>query len=79
MNISPNPSKGLFTVQVNGLDDKGARMTILDITGRKIEQKDIDPADVQDVKFDLSGYPKGIYLVSLQSDTESLVKKLILK
>ncbi len=79
MNISPNPSKGLFTVQVNGLDNKGARMTILDITGRKIDQKDIDPADVQDVKFDLSGHPKGIYLVSLQSDTESLVKKLILK
>jgi len=77
--ISPNPSYGLFTMQVNGLDTKTAEITILDITGRTIVRQNLNSADLRATKFDLSGTTKGLYLVKIQSGNECVIRKLIIE
>jgi len=77
--ISPNPSYGLFTMQVNGLDSKTVEITILDITGRTVVQQNLNTADLQATKFNITGTTKGLYLVKIQSGNEFVIRKLFIE
>ncbi|MFZ4520912.1 MAG: choice-of-anchor V domain-containing protein [Bacteroidales bacterium] len=78
MTIAPNPSTGVFKLTVSGLENRNAVVTISEITGRMIVNQIMDSSVGQQMKFDLSGYPKGLYLVKIQSDNQSLVRKLVI-
>jgi len=79
MVVSPNPSHGLFTIHASGLDNINATVTISDITGRTIFQRILPSSEIGQEKFDLTGHPKGLYLVRVQTETESTVRKLIVE
>ncbi|MCX6303918.1 MAG: T9SS type A sorting domain-containing protein [Bacteroidetes bacterium] len=79
MVLSPNPTTGLFRLRVSGLDNMQAVVTISDITGRKIFQNDLNASVNRSDQYDLSGYPKGIYLVKIQAGNQSLVRKLVVE
>lgn len=79
MVISPNPSHGIFTLRVNGLDNMDAMITILDITGKTIVQHALNAEEIRLEKFDLSAYPQGLYIVKIQSAAESMVRKLVIE
>ncbi len=79
MVISPNPSHGLVTLKVSGIDGEDATITICDITGRTIGQRTMNSGDIHQERFDLSAFPHGLYLVKIQSETGSLVRKLVIE
>ena len=78
MVISPNPSHGQFTIQISGLDNKNATITVSDITGRMMVQRILARSENGREQFDLSGQPKGIYLIKIQADNDSMVRKMII-
>ena len=78
LSISPNPSTGLFNLRVSGMGNLNTTITISEITGRIIVNQTMEPSVNQDVRFDLTAYPRGLYLIKIQSDTQSLVRKLLL-
>jgi Zn-dependent metalloprotease len=75
INVFPNPSNGLFTLQkTNSIDLVNA--TIYDINGRVI--KTIDLKNMPDNKtIDLSSAASGLYFMSITSKTSKHVVKLI--
>ena len=77
MVISPNPSTGLFSIKVSGLDNVKSTVTVSDIRGIAIVQHVFDASGVE--RLDISGYPKGLYLVKIQTATESMVRKLVVE
>jgi hypothetical protein len=77
MVISPNPSTGLFSLRVSGLDNKKANVTVSDIRGRAIVQHAFDASGME--HFDISNNPKGFYLVKIQTATESIIRKLVIE
>jgi hypothetical protein len=79
MVISPNPSFGLFKLRVSGLDRQNVTVTVSDITGRTIIQQDMDASHINAEKFDMSGYPKGLYLVKIRTNSASAVRKLVIE
>ena len=79
MAISPNPSTGVFLLRVSGLDDQTTTMIISDIRGRTIIQHALNASNINPVQFDMSGYPKGLYLVKIRTDNESMVRKLVIE
>ncbi|MCX6267436.1 MAG: T9SS type A sorting domain-containing protein [Bacteroidetes bacterium] len=79
MSISPNPCTGLFKIRMSGFDNKEAVITISDITGRTITQRESVTSVNRSEQFDLSGNPQGLYLVKVQTDNQLLVGKLVIK
>lgn len=74
--IYPNPSEGIVNVDFNGKTFTSIK--IFDSTGNQIYASKIN--DTDKVRFNLSSILKtGIYIVSLQSDSENSSKKLIVK
>lgn len=67
--IYPNPSKGIITIGNENVD----KIFVYDITGKKIREFDFTP------QIDLSGFSKGLYIIKLLSDNETLVSKIILE
>jgi len=64
--VYPNPGTGKFTVL--GENIRGIKVT--DLSGKKVfsGQKPV---------FDLTAYPKGIYLVSIKTDHATVIQKII--
>ncbi len=79
MVISPNPSHGLFTLRISGIDNNDLTITISDITGRTIAHRALNASSSQQEQFDLSGSPKGLYLVKIRTSGESMVRKLVIE
>ena len=72
--IYPNPVKDKLTIKLP-IDLNKAQISILDITGKQYVSKNIN-SNTSTIHLDL---PKGIYFVKIESDTESVVKKLIVE
>ena len=71
----PNPTKGIFTIALGSLNDNTS-ITVYDMLGKVIITKGSITTTTQ---INLSGYEKGIYFVNIQSDNETIVRKVILQ
>jgi hypothetical protein len=74
--VYPNPSTGFFTISSNREYFQRATMTISTLTGKKILQSELTGSIV---RIDMSGYPQGIYFITINSLTNSFNQKLLLK
>lgn len=73
--IYPNPTKGIVNVSIPTLIDK-ATINLYDLQGRQILSKDTNQVNTS---FGIENLQDGIYLVTIQNDLGSIVKKIILK
>jgi hypothetical protein len=74
--VYPNPSQGIFTVELNGTEDSApVRMEIYDMVGTRIAKMEI-PAFRQH-SIDLTGRPSGVYILHLFQGEKSSVRKII--
>lgn len=72
--IYPNPSSnGVFALDGNGISKK-AFITIYNITGKIILTKEINSVGKQVI--DLSGEANGSYFIKIQTEKESIVRKI---
>jgi hypothetical protein len=71
--IYPNPSRGLINIDIKDEKVKEGQLSIIDITGRLVVQKDI----ISSTTIELT--QQGVYFVKLQTENGSVVKKLIIE
>jgi hypothetical protein len=76
--VQPNPSNGLFEVNVNNLTDE-AVLSIYNDLGQQVYNENLSPAASGTHKIDLSNQPRGMYFLMLNSKGNVLVDKIILK
>ena len=78
--IQPNPAYDKVTVTVTGLQ-KEAVLTLTGLEGRQVYSATIDPDGKQTVtrQLDVSRYPKGMYLMKLQSADKFTVTRFIVQ
>ena len=76
MVISPNPSTGIFSLRMTGIDQEQANVTVSDIRGKIIVHRAVQTPEME--QFDLSGFPKGMYLVKVQTVKSSVIHKLVI-
>ena len=77
--ISPNPSKGIFSLRINGAGSKEVHLVISDLQGRMVFRQNYFPSLLQPEKIDLSAFPKGLYLLNATTDAGSCVHKLVIE
>ena len=71
LTIYPNPTQGIFTIQLKG----DYQFAITDARGRLIMSKSVSETS----EVDLSEFESGVYFVRVQKDGGSVVRKLILE
>jgi alpha-tubulin suppressor-like RCC1 family protein len=75
--IFPNPTSGIITINTGNSMDRNYQITITDITGRVYESR--QDINYKTLTLNLSGYPKGLYFLKLNSDKMALSKKIIVQ
>lgn len=74
LSIYPNPSNGVFTIELS--KDTKTSIEVYDVLGKMV--KSYEQNGLKST-LDLSGYPKGIYMVKMISDGKLSSKKIILE
>jgi len=76
VHISPNPSSGIFTVQMHNCQ-AGARVIVRDVLGNCLLERNCRGETSQEIN--LSCQPRGIYFVEVLSGTERRTEKIIIE
>ena len=72
--IYPNPSNGIFSVQLGEVIPR--KIEIIDLTGKTIYTKN-EFDNNKEIVLNLSSISNGIYFIKIATETQSLVKKII--
>ena len=75
INIYPNPSNGIFTIN-NTKNSNHQTVIITDITGKIILTKNLD---IENTSINLSNQETGIYIVKILDDNKTFVQKIIIQ
>lgn len=67
--VYPNPATDLATFEIEGLTRGTYRLQLIDMTGRKVAQREFSPFGTQTrLSLDVSDLRSGLYLYSLQNE-----------
>lgn len=78
--IYPNPSTGIFTISLKGLDTRNVELRIMNVIGNEIFHETLTSSDAQFQKtVDLNRFAKGLYYVKLEADGYSTVRRVVVK
>ncbi|MBN2350551.1 MAG: cadherin domain-containing protein [Bacteroidales bacterium] len=78
LSIYPNPTKGIFYISIpEASATLNLNIFILDLMGRQIMNSACSFAGREAIRFDLSDFRKGIYLVKILFDQQLVSKKII--
>ncbi|MBI9035263.1 MAG: T9SS type A sorting domain-containing protein [Bacteroidales bacterium] len=73
--IYPNPSSGFIYIESDNNDIR--QLDLISLSGLVL--KTINPSDTKLQSFDVSDIQKGIYLLRIQDDENTILKKIVLK
>jgi hypothetical protein len=80
VDLSPNPASDAFNLIIHGAMNTGTRIMITDLAGKVIYRDNVIPASPEmSERIDLTGMHKGIYLIKVQTDVQSITKKLVVQ
>ena len=76
ISVYPNPSSGVFTIQLDGFSNESLAIEIFDVSGRVVFSYSV----TTDTKFqlDLSSFAKGTYQLQLVAGENKIVKRIVL-
>ena len=72
--VFPSPTRGIFTLDLGNYSDQAASVSIMDMSGKNILSRIC--TGTKEYRFDLSGEPKGEYLVRITIGSRSAVKRI---
>jgi PKD repeat protein len=75
MSVYPNPSQGSFQLEMKSVSLKGSSVHVINAKGEIVYHQEIS-GDIDKIAIDLKDQPAGIYMVKLQLDEMSIIKKL---
>ena len=73
VNVFPVPTTDFITIEISGRNQLS--LQLIDVFGKVILDKSLDYT----TQLDMSGFSKGVYYLSLNTDKESVIKKIILE
>lgn len=79
VNIFPNPSTGIYNLEMSGLHDSNVSIKVVDITGREVYIDNIETLSTEMVKYSLNlqDMKEGIYFLQIESKQRTIKEKLL--
>jgi hypothetical protein len=76
LEVWPNPTSGVFSIQSAVGGQQSAVVEILDLKGNILRTWDLE-SGIWNLEFDISDVPAGVYFVRISLDNRMIVKKII--
>jgi len=74
----PNPTSGAFQMYLNGYNNGGAVIRVIDFRGIEIHQKDIEVnSEAEIVNMDISNHSNGVYVIQVIQNGKSEATRVI--
>ena len=77
--VSPNPSNGIFNINIKEPLVKNCQYTIVDIKGKIILKGIINSNNTKKLSLDMTDIKNGIYFIRIISNKKTIVKKIVLQ
>jgi hypothetical protein len=77
--VNPNPASESAYITLSGIAEAKVIVTITNVIGKDILKHTVNFVENETIPLDLSGYSKGIYLVTVQSGDYRKVTRLIVQ
>ncbi len=71
--IYPNPSNGLFTINLSNITDLKTKLEVYNLIGEKVWEENVNK---ENTTLNLSFLPKGLYYLSVKSENKIITKKI---
>ncbi len=76
--LYPNPATDVVEVSLIGTVESISEIVVFDVLGKAIRRIDVDSND--HIRLDVSGLPKGVYLVEINTESNlKTIKKLVIQ
>jgi hypothetical protein len=79
ISIAPNPSNGLFTLNIKTPSTENFNMTVRDAQGRSVYTANFDVNGTYRNDLDFTSFAKGVYFMQIQTEAGMKVEKLIIQ
>ena len=79
ISISPNPSTGIFTLNIETIAKENFNMTVRDAQGREVYTENLNVNGTYRNDLDFTSFAKGVYFMQIQTETGSKVEKLVIQ
>jgi hypothetical protein len=76
--VYPNPTQGLITVDLLLTKNEDAQIEVFDIAGQLIYNTQLAGSDFYSHKIDLSSAAKGVYVVTVKTETTVVTRKVVI-
>ncbi len=77
INIFPNPTNGLINIDFGSMDQKSINLKLINVSGKVVLAKKLPEGKFH--TLDLTGFPKGNYLISIFSTEKKISRKIVLQ
>lgn len=78
LSVGPNPSNGIFNIQIGEPISRDLSLAIYDIQGKMIYQEEISAALANNRQIRLDGIKDGIYMLNLTDGHAQIQKKIVI-
>ncbi|MFK7925201.1 MAG: T9SS type A sorting domain-containing protein [Bacteroidia bacterium] len=75
--VYPNPSNGVFYVEVQDTDLMQLELKVVNLIGKTIKQETLEAN--QRLQIDLHNQPKGVYFVHLKAGNDVYMKRIVIQ
>ncbi len=80
LQLYPNPATDELNVNFEASNNENVRVSLIDIVGKEVAVLSNAPVNgSQSIRYNTSAFPKGVYMVRVQSGAETLTKKVVLQ
>jgi hypothetical protein len=76
LRVFPNPSNGLFTLEMNTGKNESLSLEVTDAQGRIIRKENIRVTSAMRYAIDMQGEPKGIYFIRVNGEEGTRTMKI---
>jgi len=78
VNVFPNPSPGAFALDINYATEKSVKVAVFNTVGERVYSQDLGRQSNIKHVVELSGYPAGVYMVTIHTDGDMQSRELVL-
>lgn len=79
MIVYPNPSNGIFQIEITDFTNENGSIELKDITGKTISSTEMKAESNGQLQMDLRSLSKGVYFIQYQSSGKNVTQRIILQ